>query len=175
LSISDRAEQQLAHVKADRATSRVTNQVPVLFPPCNILLLLKNWVRGGCSKLWKQPARTDLVTAVRKGHWVVLVELNLAPSEVLEMLDRLLDDNRELMVPDTQEVIKPHPDFAIFATQNPTGVYVCPCSPCVRASSQHDSVINLMPLLLQAWGPQTTFKGFQKQISRDARRGNTRL
>ena len=54
----------------------------------------------------------------------VLDELNLAPSEVLEMLNRLLDDNRELMIPDTQEVIKPHPDFAVFATQNPTGVYV---------------------------------------------------
>jgi midasin len=64
-----------------------------------------------------------LVTAVRKGHWVVLDELNLAPSEVLEMLNRLLDDNRELMIPDTQEVIKPHSDFAVFATQNPTGVY----------------------------------------------------
>ena len=46
-----------------------------------------------------------LVTAVRKGHWVVLDELNLAPSEVLEMLNRLLDDNRELMVPNTQKVI----------------------------------------------------------------------
>jgi midasin len=67
-----------------------------------------------------------LVTAVRNGHWVVLDELNLAPSEVLEMLNRLLDDNRELMIPDTQEIIKPHPDFAIFATQNPTGAYVCP-------------------------------------------------
>jgi midasin (ATPase involved in ribosome maturation) len=29
-----------------------------------------------------------LVTAVRKGHWVVLDELNLAPSEVLEALNR---------------------------------------------------------------------------------------
>ncbi len=70
-----------------------------------------------------------LVTAVRKGHWVVLDELNLAPSEVLEMLNRLLDDNRELMIPDTQEVIKPHPDFAVFATQNPTGLYVFPLLP----------------------------------------------
>jgi hypothetical protein len=43
------------------------------------------------------------------------------------MLNRLLDDNRELMIPDTQEVIKPHSDFAIFATQNPTGVYVYQC------------------------------------------------
>jgi midasin (ATPase involved in ribosome maturation) len=29
-----------------------------------------------------------LVTALRKGHWVVLDELNLAPSEVLEALNR---------------------------------------------------------------------------------------
>lgn len=29
-----------------------------------------------------------LVTAVRQGHWVVLDELNLAPSDVLEALNR---------------------------------------------------------------------------------------
>lgn len=29
-----------------------------------------------------------LVTAVRAGHWLVLDELNLAPSEVLEALNR---------------------------------------------------------------------------------------
>lgn len=45
-----------------------------------------------------------LVTAVRLGHWVILDELNLAPTEVLEMLNRLLDDNRELVLPETQEV-----------------------------------------------------------------------
>ena len=31
-----------------------------------------------------------LVRALRGGHWLVLDELNLAPSEVLEMLNRLL-------------------------------------------------------------------------------------
>lgn len=30
-----------------------------------------------------------LVTALRAGHWVVLDELNLAPTEVLEALNRL--------------------------------------------------------------------------------------
>ena len=80
-----------------------------------------------------------LVTAVRNGSWVVLDELNLAPSEVLEMLNRLLDDNRELMIPDTQEIIKPHPDFAIFATQNPTGACVGPifCTVYRRNHSNH--------------------------------------
>lgn len=34
---------------------------------------------------------------------------------------RLLDDNRELFVPELQETIKPHPHFMLFATQNPPG------------------------------------------------------
>ncbi|SCU86226.1 LANO_0C07162g1_1 [Lachancea nothofagi CBS 11611] len=64
-----------------------------------------------------------LVDALRKGHWIVLDELNLAPTDVLEALNRLLDDNRELFIPETQEVIHPHPDFMLFATQNPPGIY----------------------------------------------------
>lgn len=64
-----------------------------------------------------------LVTALRQGHWLVLDELNLAPSDVLEALNRLLDDNRELLIPETQEVVKPHPSFVLFATQNPAGLY----------------------------------------------------
>ncbi len=64
-----------------------------------------------------------LVKALRKGHWVILDELNLAPSEVLEALNRLLDDNRELYLPEINEVVKPHPNFRLFATQNPSGAY----------------------------------------------------
>ena len=64
-----------------------------------------------------------LVDALRNGHWIVLDELNLAPTDVLEALNRLLDDNRELFIPETQEVVHPHPDFMLFATQNPPGIY----------------------------------------------------
>jgi len=64
-----------------------------------------------------------LVDALRQGHWIVLDELNLAPSDVLEALNRLLDDNRELLLPETQELIHPHPNFMLFATQNPAGLY----------------------------------------------------
>jgi midasin len=64
-----------------------------------------------------------LVEALRKGHWIVLDELNLAPSDVLEALNRLLDDNRELLIPETQVVVTPHADFMLFATQNPAGLY----------------------------------------------------
>jgi midasin len=64
-----------------------------------------------------------LVRALREGHWIVLDELNLAPTDVLEALNRLLDDNRELLVPESQEIVKPHPNFMLFATQNPAGGY----------------------------------------------------
>ncbi|KAF8630919.1 hypothetical protein AX17_005277 [Amanita inopinata Kibby_2008] len=64
-----------------------------------------------------------LVRALRHGDWIVLDELNLAPTDVLEALNRLLDDNRELVIPETQEVVKPHPHFMLFATQNPPGLY----------------------------------------------------
>jgi midasin len=63
------------------------------------------------------------VEAVRNGYWIILDELNLAPSDVLEALNRLLDDNRELFIPETQEVVHPHSRFRLFATQNPPGVY----------------------------------------------------
>lgn len=64
-----------------------------------------------------------LVRAVRSGSWIVLDELNLAPSDVLEALNRLLDDNRELFVPELQETIRAHPNFMLFATQNPPTMY----------------------------------------------------
>lgn len=64
-----------------------------------------------------------LVTGMRQGHWVILDELNMASSEILEALNRLLDDNRELLIPDTQEIVRPAPGFLLFATQNPSGSY----------------------------------------------------
>lgn len=39
------------------------------------------------------------------------------------VLYRLLDDNRELFIPEIQETVKPHPQFMLFATQNPPGIY----------------------------------------------------
>lgn len=60
-----------------------------------------------------------LIEAMRNGYWIILDELNLARSEILEALNRLLDDNRELYVPEINQVVVPHPDFRIFATQNP--------------------------------------------------------
>ena len=64
-----------------------------------------------------------LVRAVRSGAWVVLDELNLAPSDVLEALNRLLDQNNQLYIAETQTIVDPAPSFMLFATQNPPGLY----------------------------------------------------
>ena len=49
--------------------------------------------------------------------------MNLAPSDVLEALNRLLDDNKELLIPETGETVRPQQGFSLFATQNPPGAY----------------------------------------------------
>jgi midasin len=82
---------------------------------------LGTYVSGADGKLRFQEGL--LVQAMRQGHWIVLDELNLAPTDVLEALNRLLDDNRELLIPETQEIVKPHENFILFATQNPPGLY----------------------------------------------------
>ncbi|KAF1972308.1 midasin [Bimuria novae-zelandiae CBS 107.79] len=82
---------------------------------------LGSYISGTDGKLVFQEG--ILVRALREGHWIVLDELNLAPTDVLEALNRLLDDNRELLIPETQEVVRPHEDFMLFATQNPAGLY----------------------------------------------------
>eukprot|EP00924_Labyrinthula_sp_SR-Ha-C_P005664 snap_masked-scaffold_14-processed-gene-1.5-mRNA-1 protein AED:0.22 eAED:0.22 QI:0/-1/0/1/-1/1/1/0/4800 len=65
-----------------------------------------------------------LITAMRKGYWIILDELNLCSSEILESLNRILDDNKEAFIPQTQEKVIAHDNFMIFATQNPTSGYV---------------------------------------------------
>lgn len=60
---------------------------------------------------------------MRKGEWIILDELNLAPSEVLEALNRLLDDNRQLFITETGITVTAHSRFMLFATQNPPGLY----------------------------------------------------
>ena len=54
-------------------------------------------------------------------HWIVLDELNLAPSDVLEALNRLLDDNRELFVPELQETVRRY----VFSLARFVGFFWC--------------------------------------------------
>ena len=36
---------------------------------------------------------------------------------------QVLDDNRELFIPETQQLVKAHSQFLLFGTQNPPGSY----------------------------------------------------
>lgn len=85
-----------------------------------------------------------LIDAMRKGYWIVLDELNLAPTDVLEALNRLLDDNRELLITETQEVVRAHPRFMLFATQNPPGLYGGRkvCNFCLKICSLPCEIVN---------------------------------
>ena len=51
---------------------------------------------------WRDGA---LTAALRRGEWLLLDELNLAPPDVLEALNRLLDDNREIFIAETNETV----------------------------------------------------------------------
>lgn len=79
-----------------------------------------------------------LTEAMRKGHWLLLDELNAALPEILFVLQSLLDDDRYIVLSDkpeqtdgkggiislANEIVRPHPNFRIFASMNPSDSYV---------------------------------------------------
>ena len=68
--------------------------------------------------------------AWEKGWWILFDECNLASSSILQCIELALDTNK-LMVTDqsssengSRQVLTRHPDFRLFATQNPnTGMF----------------------------------------------------
>ncbi len=61
----------------------------------------------------------ELLRAIEGGFWVLLDEMNLASQSVLEGLNSLLDHRRSVFIPELVSEIVAHPDFRIFAAQNP--------------------------------------------------------
>ncbi|MES1922486.1 AAA ATPase midasin, partial [Bonamia ostreae] len=57
--------------------------------------------------------------AMRNGDWVMLDELNLAPQQVLEGLNSVLDHRKCVFVPEIGENVSCADGFRVFATQNP--------------------------------------------------------
>lgn len=83
-----------------------------------------------------------LVMAMKIGAWVVLDEINMALPEILSALHSLLDDDRKIILKEkgssvelktlSQEeldramedvIVRPHQDFRLFATMNPSDDY----------------------------------------------------
>ena len=62
-----------------------------------------------------------LTEALREGHWLLLDEINAALPEILFVLHSLLDDDRYIVLSEGNgEIVRPHPDFRLFATMNPS-------------------------------------------------------
>jgi len=57
--------------------------------------------------------------AMKKGEWVLLDEMNLASQSVLEGLNACLDHRGEVYVPELGQTFTRHPEFRLFAAQNP--------------------------------------------------------
>uniref|UniRef100_A0A6M3LP30 Putative ATPase domain containing protein n=1 Tax=viral metagenome TaxID=1070528 RepID=A0A6M3LP30_9ZZZZ len=65
-----------------------------------------------------------LITAMKKGYWIVLDEINMALPEILSKLHSLLDDDRKIVLNEKKgEIISCHKDFRFFATMNPDEEY----------------------------------------------------
>lgn len=65
-----------------------------------------------------------LLDAMKNGYWLLLDELNAGLPEVLFVLQSVLDDDKFLVVSEHEgEIVKPHPNFRIFATMNPSLEY----------------------------------------------------
>ncbi|CAE7210763.1 MDN1, partial [Symbiodinium sp. KB8] len=85
---------------------------------------------GGSGSMRFRWVDGPLLAAVRRGDWLLLDELNLAPQPVLEGLNAILDHRGAVFIPETGETVtidepgspgsvSPAGGFRVFATQNP--------------------------------------------------------
>ena len=61
-----------------------------------------------------------LLTAMKEGHGILLNEVDIAPAGELSGLNDIIE-GRPLIVPETNEVIHPHPLFRVIVTGNSKG------------------------------------------------------
>jgi MoxR-like ATPase len=63
-----------------------------------------------------------LPSAMRKGYWLLLDELDFADPAVLSLLHPVLEDDAQLVLKENGgEIIRPHENFRVFATANSIG------------------------------------------------------
>jgi len=79
------------------------------------------WTLNKEGTVWIDGILTD---AMRKGHWLLLDEINMALPEILVIINSITDDDRILVLDEKgTEVVEPHPNFRLFASMNPTEDY----------------------------------------------------
>jgi midasin (ATPase involved in ribosome maturation) len=62
-----------------------------------------------------------LVSAMQAGDWILLDEINACLPEIAFCLHSLLDDDRMVVLMEYDgRIVRPHPDFRLFASMNPS-------------------------------------------------------
>jgi MoxR-like ATPase len=62
-----------------------------------------------------------LVDAMESGDWILLDEINATLPEIAFCLHSLLDDDRMVVLMEYDgRIVRPHPDFRLFASMNPS-------------------------------------------------------
>lgn len=65
-----------------------------------------------------------LTSAMRTGEFLLVDEINAALPEILFILHSVMDDEHSLILDEKgNEIVKPHPDFRLFAAMNPSEDY----------------------------------------------------
>lgn len=89
-----------------------------------------------------------LLDAMKNGYWLLLDELNAGLPEVLFVLQSVLDDDRFLVVAEHEgEIVKPHPDFRVFATMNPSLEYA-------GTRDLNKALLSRFPIVIQTVYPE---------------------
>lgn len=64
-----------------------------------------------------------LAEAMAEGHWFLVDEIDAALQPVLFVMQQVLEDDGKLVLEDAAgTVVRPHPDFRLFATANTVGI-----------------------------------------------------
>lgn len=88
-----------------------------------------------------------LTEALRKGYWIVIDEINAAGADVLFTLHSLLDDDKMIVLAENGgEIVRPHEEFRLFATMNPSGDYA-------GTKEMSKALVSRFPLVLTASYP----------------------
>ncbi len=113
--------------------------------------LVGHYTADGTGLKWIDGVLTD---AMKKGYWLLLDELNAGLPEVLFVLQSLLDDDRFIVIAEHEgEVVRPHENFRIFASMNPSLEYA-------GTKDMNKALLSRFPIVIQ-----TTYPDPDKEVA----------
>ena len=84
-----------------------------------------------------------LTSAMRNGEFLLVDEINAALPEILFILHSVMDDEHSLILDEKgNEIVKPHPDFRLFAAMNP-------CEDYAGTKEMNRALVDRFPIVLE--------------------------